>query len=180
MSLLSLQFSTVKLSSRWHLCARKSPYAPHPVSQKYPQRCLWNGPNVRLIDGGPLSSFQWRLSSASFVHASLLRAIDGVMSLALISQIVSQAPQHFGSSEKQAICEGCFARQSIWFPITLSCPGQYTHRSFRKGVLITTAICYDHSRLQYWCRISVVLLCVVIRSLSKGRDMWRTLLLVLY
>ena len=35
------------------------------------------------------------------------------MPLALCPQVVSQAPQHFRSSEKQAICEGCFARQSI-------------------------------------------------------------------
>ena len=50
----------VQFSSRWHLCARKSPYyyALHPVSQKFPQRCISNGSNVRLIDDGPLSSFQ--------------------------------------------------------------------------------------------------------------------------
>ena len=34
------------------------------------------------------------------------------MSLAFCPQ-VSQAPQHFRSSEKKATCEGCFARQSI-------------------------------------------------------------------
>ena len=33
-------------------------YALRPVSEKFPQRCLWNGSNVRLIDDGPLSSFQ--------------------------------------------------------------------------------------------------------------------------
>ena len=33
-------FSSVLFSSRWYLCARKSPYALHPVSQKFPQRCL--------------------------------------------------------------------------------------------------------------------------------------------
>ena len=33
----------------------------------------------RLIDDGPLSSFQGRSSSASSFHASLLQAIDGVM-----------------------------------------------------------------------------------------------------
>ena len=42
----------------------------------------------------------------------LLQAIRGVVSLALCPQVVSQAPQHFRSSEKQATCEGCFARQS--------------------------------------------------------------------
>ena len=44
---------------------------------------------------------------------SLLQAISGVISLALCLQLVSQAPQHFRSSEKQATCEGRFARQSV-------------------------------------------------------------------
>ena len=77
------------------------------------------GSNVRLTDDGPLSSFQGRSSSASSVHASLLQAIDDVMSLALCLPVVSQAPQHFRSSEKQATCEGCFARQSICSVISL-------------------------------------------------------------
>ena len=89
------------------------------VSQKFPQRCLWNGSNVRLIDDGPLSSFQKLSFSASSFHASLLQAIDGVMSLALCPQVVSQAPQHFRSSETQATCDGCFARQSICLLVSL-------------------------------------------------------------
>ena len=36
----------------------------HPISQKFLQRCLWNGSNVRLIDDGPLPSFHWRSSRA--------------------------------------------------------------------------------------------------------------------
>ena len=94
---------TVQLSAKWYLCARKSPYALHPVSQRFPQRCLWNSSNVRLIDDGPLSSFQERSSSASSFHASLLQAIDGVMSTALCPQVVSQASQHFRFSEKQEL-----------------------------------------------------------------------------
>ena len=108
--------SAVQFSSRWYLCARKSPYALHPVSRKFPQSCLWNGFNVRLTDDGPLSSFQGRSSSASSFNVSLLQAIDGVMSLALCRQVVSQAPPHFRSSEKQATC---FARQSIGSVISL-------------------------------------------------------------
>ena len=46
--------SSVQFSSRWYLCARKSPYALHHVSQKFPQRCLWNSSNFRLTDDGPL------------------------------------------------------------------------------------------------------------------------------
>ena len=53
-------------SSTLYLCARKSPYALHPVSQEFPQLCVWNGSNVRLIDDGPLSSFQGRSHSASY------------------------------------------------------------------------------------------------------------------
>ena len=34
-------FVSVQFSSRWYLCAWKSPYALHTVSQKFPQRCLF-------------------------------------------------------------------------------------------------------------------------------------------
>ena len=68
---------------------------------------------------GPLSSFQGRSSSASSFHAFLLQAVDGVMSSTLCQEVVSQAPQHFRSSEKQATREGCFARQSICSVISL-------------------------------------------------------------
>ena len=93
------------------LCAGKSLYALHPVSEVSPALPLkrFQCSNVRLIDDGPLSSFQGRSSSAFSFHACLLQAIDGVMSLALCPQVVSQASQHFRFSEKQATCEGCFA-----------------------------------------------------------------------
>ena len=77
-STLIPQFSSVTFSSRRYQCARKSPYALHPVSQKFPQRCLWNGSNIRLIDDGPLSPFQGRSSSASSFKASLLQGAPGV------------------------------------------------------------------------------------------------------
>jgi len=67
---------------------------------------------VLATDHGPLSSFQGRSSSAFSFRVTLLLAMDGVMSLALCPQVVvSQAPQHFRSSGKQATCEGCFSRQ---------------------------------------------------------------------
>ena len=72
-----------------------------------------------LIDDDALPSFQGRSSTASSFYASLLQAIDGVMSLALCPQVVSQAPQHFKSSETQAACEGCFACQSICSVVSL-------------------------------------------------------------
>ena len=62
---------------------------------------------------------QGRLSVASSFYAFLLRVVSSVMSLALCPQIVSQAPQHFRSSEAQATCDGCFAPQTTWLVIYL-------------------------------------------------------------
>ena len=64
--------ATVQFSSRWYLCAWKSPYRFHPISQKFPWHCLWNNANVYLTDDGPLSSFRGELSSTSPFYASLL------------------------------------------------------------------------------------------------------------
>ena len=132
-------------SSRWHLCARKSPYALHPVSQKFPQLCLWNDSNVRLTDEVPLSSFQRRSSSTSSLHASLLQAIDGVMSLALCPQLLPQASQHFRSSEKQATCEGCFACQSIYSVISL-----HSDMSRAVHILEFSKVDVDHRHIPVW------------------------------
>ena len=41
-----------QFSLRWYLCTWKSPYVLHPVSQKFPQSCLWNGSSVHLTDDG--------------------------------------------------------------------------------------------------------------------------------
>ena len=123
--LSSVQFKMVSMRS-------EPPYALHPISQKFPQRCLRNGSKVRLIDDGPLSSFQGRSSSASSFNASLLQAINGVMPLALCPQVVSQASQRFRSSEKQATCEGCFARQCICSVVSLH---SGMSRSFRRWML---------------------------------------------
>ena len=121
-----VQFKMVSMRS-------EIPYALHPISQKFPQRCLRNGSKVRLIDDGPLSSFQGRSSSASSFHASLLQAINGVMSLALCPQVVSQASQHFSDLPKskalvRVALPASLSAQS--FPFTPACPGQYTHRRF--------------------------------------------------
>ena len=107
-----------------------------------------------LTNNGPLLSFQGKSSSTSSFRAFLFQAINGVMSLALCSQVVSQAPQHFKYSKKLATCEGCFACQCIRpafltqtnfcshrkfrsFPFTPATPGQYTHRSFQRWMLTT-------------------------------------------
>ena len=70
--------------------------------------------------------------------AYLLQAIDGAMSLALCPQVVSQAPQHFRSSEKLAeplvrvaLPAGVSARS---FPFTLTCPERMGERE-REGLL---------------------------------------------
>ena len=61
----------------------------------FPNVAFETVPSVHLTDDGALSSFQGRLSGASSFHACFLQAIDGVMSLALCLQVVSQASQHF-------------------------------------------------------------------------------------
>ena len=78
------------------------------------------------------------------------------MSLALCPQVESQAPQHFRSPEKQATCEGCFARQSICCFISLHCgmsravQPRASHDQFPAGL--------DEDSLQlYWAgTVSVV------------------------
>ena len=99
----SVQFKVVSVRLEKPICA-----PPLPVSQKFPQRCRWNVCNVLLIDDGPLSSYLGGSFSASSFNASLLQAINGVVSLALCPHVVSQVPQHFRSSEKQATCEVSF------------------------------------------------------------------------
>ena len=100
------QFSGVRDWQPCHCWDTGKQYALHPVSERFPQRCLGNGSSVRMTNNSPLSSFQKRMSSAFSFHASPLQAICGVMSSALCLQVASQAPQHLRSSEKQATCEG--------------------------------------------------------------------------
>ena len=64
--------------------------------------CLSNVYPVLPLKRVPMLPFQVRSSSTSSLYASLLRPIDGVMSLALCPKTVSQVPQHFRSSERQA------------------------------------------------------------------------------
>ena len=63
------RFSMSHFSSRWYLCAWKSPYALHPVSQKFPQCWLWNGSNVHLMATSKLAwsskQWMWQLNSRS-------------------------------------------------------------------------------------------------------------------
>ena len=66
---MSVQFSSVQDGT--YALGKAHNYALHPISERFPQRCLWYDSNVRQTDDGPLSSFQGRSSSASFFHASL-------------------------------------------------------------------------------------------------------------
>ena len=86
-------------NSRWYLSARKSPYAIHPVSDKFPQCGFWNSSNISLIEIGHVSSVQGISSTATLFYASL----DVVnMFLALCPPVVSHTPEHFRSSETQS------------------------------------------------------------------------------
>ena len=139
-------------------CTRKSPYTLHPVSQKFPQR-------------GPLSSYLGGSFSASSFNASLLQAINGVVSLALCPQVVSQVSQHFRPSENASHLWGLLfiARLSARsFPFTPACPGQYTHRDFWRWMLTI-----DTFQSGLPIPIRVVQLCTKSRSGSDER-LWST------
>ena len=113
--LSSAQFSSVQFSSALGgiYTLGKSYIRSTPSLRSSPDDTSGTVPNVHLTDNGSSSSFPGRSLGASSFHASLLQLIGGVLSLALCPQVVSQAPQHFRSSETQATYDGCFSRQSI-------------------------------------------------------------------
>lgn len=69
-------------------------------------------------------------------YAFFLEAIAGVMSLALCPLVVSKAPNYIRSSETQATCDSCFARQFICSVILLapSLPSPRVSNSTSTGV----------------------------------------------
>ena len=74
---------SVQFSSRGYPCAREGPYALYPfsVSGVSPNVALETVPMlVSLTDDGPFSSSQGTSLSVASFYASLLRAIDGVVS----------------------------------------------------------------------------------------------------
>ena len=108
----SVHFKMAYMRSEKPICAppRLSEVSPTLPFKRFQCSSDWRWPSLilsRKIFPG-ISPF----------HTSLRQAIGGVMSLALCRQVVSQASQHFRSSEKQATCEGCFARQSIYSVIS--------------------------------------------------------------
>ena len=109
-------------------------HSPHLI-RSFSLRSFETSFSVRLTDDGPFSSFQERWSRAFFLSTALLQAIDGVMSLGLYLQVVSQAPQHFRSHETQANCDGCFCSPVYLlghFLLTRVHAEQYIHRNFRR------------------------------------------------
>ena len=110
----SVQFKTEPMRSENPI------YAPPRLSEVFPALPL---KRVQHSSDGRWTFFRpfnWRSSSASSFHASLLQAIDGVVSVAVCLQLVSQAPQHFRSSETQSCCDGCFSRQFFCTVISLA------------------------------------------------------------
>ena len=101
-------------TSTWYLCARKCPYALHAVFKKFPQRCLWNSPNVCMTDDGPLSSFQGRCSAS--LPLSCRRSMLWCPWFCLCPQAVSEVPQHFWSSETQAMAWWLSLRPCLILP----------------------------------------------------------------
>ena len=81
-----------------------------------------------------------RLLCFLFPHLSS-PAIDGVMSLALFLQVVSQDPQHFRSSETQATC----ARQSICLVVSL-----YSGMSTTAHPQEFSKVDVDHRHIPVW------------------------------
>ena len=67
---------------------------------------------IGLTAHSSCSSFKGTSWSASSFYVCLFQTIDGVLSLAWYPQ-VSRDPQHFRSSETQAICYGRLARTSL-------------------------------------------------------------------
>ena len=93
----SVNLGAVRFTLRLYLCLRKAHMRSIPSVRISPNVAFEKVQMFVLTDDGPVSSFGGRSSSATSFHASLLRMIDGVMSLTPCN-IVSQAPQHFRSS----------------------------------------------------------------------------------
>ena len=113
---------SVRLSSRWYLCTWKNPICAPPHLSEIPQRWLWNGSNVWLTMA---LSHPFKEDRLALPLSTPLSSRWSVVShhLALCPQVMSQASQHFWSSEKQATCEDCFARQSACSVVSLPLRG---------------------------------------------------------
>ena len=110
--------SVLQLSSVWYMRSEKPIYALHPVSQSFPSVAFETVPmfvSLAMVLSRPFREARLALLSTPLSSSWSLV----VMSLASCLQLVSQAPEHFRSSEKQTTCEGCFARQCICSVISI-------------------------------------------------------------
>ena len=99
----SVQFQMVSMRSQQTMCAPPgglSKVSPASPLKRFQSSSDWRCPSLVLSR---------KIIYAPSFHASLLLAIDGVMSLALCPRVVSQVPQHFRSSETQTSRDSCFA-----------------------------------------------------------------------
>ena len=110
---LELERFSFSFSSRWHLNARKCPYALCPVSQQSPHGCPRNSANICLVEHWSFSTLEGGMSAASFLHSSFLQAINAVMLWPVHVQKVPQASEHLCPAELQTRCDICCACQSI-------------------------------------------------------------------
>ena len=99
-ALPSLSFS-FSFSSRWHRSARKGPYALRPVSQQSLQGCPRNSDNICLVEHRSFSTLEGGMSAASFLHSSLLQAINAVMFWPVHVEKVSKASEHLCPAKLQ-------------------------------------------------------------------------------
>ena len=118
-----------------------------PSLRSFPNVAFQTVPVFVWLTMALVSSFEGRSSSASSFHASLLQAIDGVLSLALWPQVVSQAQQRWISE-----WTGLFYNRSGWDSGSFNIQPSLTIES-RWGTQVACsqhAIKYEHDEGQKW------------------------------
>ena len=120
------QLSLVQFNSRWYLCDRKSPCVPSALSLRgFPNVAFETVlSSVRLIDDGPLWTFEGSSLSSSSFHVSLLQSRLGFV-LAGSVRNTSDLPRR--KSLVMVALPTCLSACS--FSFAPACPGRYI-RSF--------------------------------------------------
>ena len=119
----------------------EKPYALHPVCQTFLQRHLWNSFNVRLIDDGPLSSFQGRSSSALlFTRLSppgdrWCNDLGFVPARSVLSSSLNTSDLLRRKPLVRIALPASLSAPSFTF--TPACPVQHTNSSFRRWMSTT-------------------------------------------
>ena len=107
-------WSGFSFSSRRHHSIRKDPYTLHPVSQQSLQGCPRNSASICLVEHRLFSTVEGGISTASFLHSSILQVINTVMRWPVHVQKIPQASEHLCPAKLQTRCDICCACQSIW------------------------------------------------------------------